>query len=182
MDLVFTQSSARPSVRQTYFSSTAMGSIPITPVRCANWSLDKLCTSEGSFACKNCKLVAVSLTHPISQSPILTPTKYCGAACQKLHWPSHKIECRSPLNKSSWVPEWDRTNRAPIWASAEASRNPHNPFGSTKYLWGNVPAIDVVQMSQNEGEKYDRDLNLLFAGKLATKFVDFLSLIMGSLR
>ncbi|XPS75438.1 hypothetical protein M3J07_007516 [Ascochyta lentis] len=123
-----------------------MSAIPAVPVRCANWSIDNICAAEGSFACKNCKLVA-----------------YCGGVCQKLHWPNHKKECRNPLKQSSWVPEWDRTDRAPAWATGEASRYLHNPFGSNKYLWGNVPAIDVLQMSLNEGERHDRDIKLLFA-------------------
>lgn len=40
-------------------------------------------------------------------------------------------------------------------------------FGTTKYLWGNMPAIDVLQLKANEGldEKSSGDLNLLFAGK-----------------
>ena len=176
-------SSTRPSNRQTDSSSTTMSPIPIVPVRCANWTPDESCTLEGSFVCKNCKLVAVSLTnHTIGQSLILTHTKYCGAICQKLHWPNHKLECRSPLNKSSWIPEWDRTNRAPIWAIGEASQNLHNPFGSSKYLWGNVPAIDILRISRNEGESYDRNIKLLFAGELTTRIVDFLILILRSLR
>lgn len=39
--------------------------------------------------------------------------------------------------------------------------------GREKYLWGNVPAIDVLQLENNEGLSYDKDLRLLFAGKLS---------------
>lgn len=39
-------------------------------------------------------------------------------------------------------------------------------FGGNKYLWGNVPAIDVLQLAKNEGDSYDHDVHLLFAGKL----------------
>ncbi|KAJ6276567.1 hypothetical protein J3E71DRAFT_187021 [Bipolaris maydis] len=118
----------------------------ILPLRCANQAVAESCRSEGSFACKNCKLVA-----------------YCGIACQRLHWPIHKVECRSPLNKSNWTPEWDRANRSPIWASGDASKNLHNPFGSSKYLWGNVPAIDILRVHENEGQGYNKDIKLLFA-------------------
>ena len=38
------------------------------------------------------------------------------------------------------------------------------PFGGTKYLWGNMPAIDIVKLQQNEGVDYDKKLQLLFAG------------------
>lgn len=37
-------------------------------------------------------------------------------------------------------------------------------FGETKYLWGNVPAFDILNMASNEGENYANDLRLLFAG------------------
>lgn len=38
-------------------------------------------------------------------------------------------------------------------------------FGYLKYLWGNVPAFDVLRLAENEGLKcsYDQDLNLCFA-------------------
>jgi hypothetical protein len=37
-------------------------------------------------------------------------------------------------------------------------------FGAKKYLWGNVPAYDVVKLASNEGNAYSGDLRLLFAG------------------
>lgn len=37
-------------------------------------------------------------------------------------------------------------------------------FGGTKYLWGNVPAFDILEIASNEGEAYAGDLRLLFAG------------------
>jgi hypothetical protein len=33
-----------------------------------------------------------------------------------------------------------------------------------KYLWGNIPAYDVLQLELNEGKSYARDLRILFAG------------------
>ncbi|RAK96064.1 DUF4470 domain-containing protein [Aspergillus ibericus CBS 121593] len=36
-------------------------------------------------------------------------------------------------------------------------------FGKNKYLWGNVPAIDILQLGPNEGKEYDRPLRILFA-------------------
>lgn len=38
-------------------------------------------------------------------------------------------------------------------------------FGGRKYLWGNVPAFDVLQLGANEGEAYGGKLRLLFAGE-----------------
>jgi len=53
---------------------------------------------------------------------------------------------------------------APAWAKGDAATNLHNPFGAGKYLWGNVPAIDVLRLEQNEGEDYTGNIALLFAG------------------
>lgn len=92
--------------------------------------------------------------------------KYCGHHCQAAHWRDHKKVCKSSLAKSSWLPEWDRSNRNPAWASDTASRNLHNPFGSDKHLWGNTPAIDILQIERNEGLDYGDDVALLFAGSL----------------
>ena len=38
-------------------------------------------------------------------------------------------------------------------------------FGKGKYLWGNMPAIDVLRIERNEGRDFGGDLWLLFAGK-----------------
>ena len=37
--------------------------------------------------------------------------------------------------------------------------------GQQKYLWGNVPALDLVKLQQNEGADFAGDLRLLFAGQ-----------------
>jgi hypothetical protein len=34
-----------------------------------------------------------------------------------------------------------------------------------KYLWGNVPALDVLQLKNNEEECFSKDSKLLFAGQ-----------------
>lgn len=37
-------------------------------------------------------------------------------------------------------------------------------FGGEKYLWGNVPSFDVLQLGSNKGNDYGGPLRLLFAG------------------
>ena len=37
-------------------------------------------------------------------------------------------------------------------------------FGGKKYLWGNMPAYDVLKLDNNEGLSYKGPLSLLFAG------------------
>lgn len=64
----------------------------------------------------------------------------------------------------NWLPRWEMEGREPTFIRDDVS---HTLFGGTKYLWGNVPAIDVLQLEKNEGFSYDKDLRLLFAGKLS---------------
>lgn len=84
---------------------------------------------------------------------------YCGPICQKSHWSHHKIECKSPLGKKTWQPAWVLENRTPAFIGTGIGET----FGATKYLWGNVPAFDVIELGSNEGENYAKDLRILFA-------------------
>jgi len=59
-----------------------------------------------------------------------------------------------------WKPRWELEGRTPAFIGD----GPLHPFGSTKYFWGNVPALDVLRLNSNEGEGYERELRLLFAG------------------
>lgn len=38
-------------------------------------------------------------------------------------------------------------------------------FGTHKYLWGNIPALDIMNIEQNEGTAYNKDIGLCFAGE-----------------
>lgn len=38
-------------------------------------------------------------------------------------------------------------------------------FGNKKFLWGNLPAIDVLKLRYNEGLGYQGSLDMLFAGE-----------------
>ncbi|QPC76664.1 hypothetical protein HYE68_007416 [Fusarium pseudograminearum] len=110
---------------------------------CANCPPDGVgCQKVGKSSCGNCRLVV-----------------YCGPECQKAHWPIHKLDCKSPLSKETWTPNWILTNRIPAFFG----NMPAITFGGKKYLWGNVPALDVLQLGSNEGDNYQGQLNLLFA-------------------
>lgn len=65
--------------------------------------------------------------------------------------------------KATWTPSWDTEKRVPAFIND--SPDPFQAFGGTKYLWGNMPAIDVLALESNEGVQYNKDLDLLFAGK-----------------
>lgn len=71
------------------------------------------------------------------------------------------MDCRSPLAKETWEPDWVIERRTPTFVNNE----PIVAFGGKKYYWGNMPALDVLQLSDNEGRGYKSDLQLLFAGK-----------------
>ncbi|APA07182.1 hypothetical protein SS1G_04092 [Sclerotinia sclerotiorum 1980 UF-70] len=112
-----------------------------------------LCTKAGSKACSKCLLV-----------------QYCSKDCQAAHWKSHKKDCHSPLLKKSWKPQWAAEKRVPAFITPGGDLNaPVHEWvtmvqhGSKKYLWGNVPAIDVIQRGKNEGEIFPEEFNMLFA-------------------
>lgn len=86
--------------------------------------------------------------------------QYCGPICQTSHWSRHKIECKSTLGKKTWQPAWVLENRTPAFIGTGIGET----FGAMKYLWGNVPAFDVLELGSNEGEEYTGDLRILFAG------------------
>ncbi|KAF2174400.1 hypothetical protein K469DRAFT_756748 [Zopfia rhizophila CBS 207.26] len=99
------------------------------------------CQLEGKFTCKACLLVS-----------------YCGPICQKAHWVYHKRDCKSPLLKSTWQPGWELERRTPAFVGGRGLI----PFGGQKFLWGNMPAFDLVNLSSNEGMDYNGHLKLLF--------------------
>lgn len=103
------------------------------------------CHGHGNMACKGCLLVV-----------------YCGRDCQAAHWKEHKKYCKSPIMKENWQPGWVTERRTPTFVGDDWI------IGSTirkKYFWGNLPALDVIQLASNEGLTYKNGLQLLFAGK-----------------
>ena len=65
--------------------------------------------------------------------------------------------------RKGWKPYWDGEGRMPDFVGTGGS--PIAPFGIMKYLWGNMPALDVLKLNGNEGIQRERDFSLLFAGK-----------------
>jgi hypothetical protein len=160
-----------------------MQSPPVLPLACANWAYigagGLVCYNPGSATCARCKLVLVSehssrIPNKIYFYPNL-PYKYCGPECQKTHWPYHKKVCKSALGKPNWLPVWERENREPIFSSEEDIYGPsglHDWYGaSEKGLWGMVPAIDILNLGENEGRGYAEDVSLLFAGTFSSTYI-----------
>jgi len=86
--------------------------------------------------------------------------KYCGPNCQKSHWAVHKTDCKSPLGKETWNPDWVLENRKPAFVRGGIGAS----SGGKCFLWGNIPALDILQLGLNEGDDYRGKLRLLFAG------------------
>ena len=60
-----------------------------------------------------------------------------------------------------YVPAWVREGRIPRFINNDAS---FVSFGEKRFLWGNMPALDILKMKDSEGlEDLGRDISLLFA-------------------
>jgi Domain of unknown function (DUF4470) len=65
--------------------------------------------------------------------------------------------------KVTWQPSWATEQRTPAFMTDEPYSS-LTPFEGLKYLWGNVPAVDVLRLQDNEGVEFNKDYRVLFAG------------------
>lgn len=84
--------------------------------------------------------------------------KYCSKECQRIHWPLHKAFCQSPLTKETWLPKYVDENRCPDWLDDDKMSY------WTNSSWGHLPAFDSLKLSANEGNDWNKDLDLCFVG------------------
>jgi hypothetical protein len=63
--------------------------------------------------------------------------------------------------ENSYVPQWQIEKRIPEFMGGPSLAS----FGSLQYLWGNIPALDLLKVAENEGEEpiLQQDVSLLFA-------------------
>ncbi|KAK2680664.1 hypothetical protein RAB80_002457 [Fusarium oxysporum f. sp. vasinfectum] len=72
--------------------------------------------------------------------------------------PSINSTAKSPYTKKTWEPGWSVEGRTPTFMRDEDPVT----FGGKKYLFGNVPALDVLRLGANEGRAYGNQQRLLF--------------------
>ncbi|KDQ11253.1 hypothetical protein BOTBODRAFT_57569 [Botryobasidium botryosum FD-172 SS1] len=107
-----------------------------------NWA----CPNEAKLTCSKCKLVG-----------------YCSKACQVDHWKVHKIACNDPVRSSSWSPSWMPGSSgiaAAFPIDQDANEQGVLPAAGV-HLWGNMPAIDILNLKSNEGVS-NKDFSLAF--------------------
>ncbi|KAF6752082.1 hypothetical protein DFP72DRAFT_991169 [Ephemerocybe angulata] len=125
--------------------------LPRKSFPCANVqpSTYRVCDQPGTKACSGCRLVS-----------------YCSQECQRAHWKRHKLDCKMFLRSDDWMPVWRREGRPPQFLTDSGPGEDESPFGSPKFnggcsLWGNMPAIDLINLKDNEKDT-TKDFSLAF--------------------
>jgi len=77
------------------------------------------------------------------------------------------------LTKPEWLPSWRLEKRKPAFQSEDTL---YTRFGGltiqAQYLWGNVPAMDILRLELNEGlaAAKTKDFNVAFTGEVLPSF------------
>ncbi|CAG8531025.1 22522_t:CDS:2 [Gigaspora margarita] len=125
---------------------------PLEQVICANINTTNLsfCKNIGDKLCTNCRVIF-----------------YCSKECQKMHWKYHKIDCKSDIASKNWQPNYIKEVRMPSFFSNSPTMPFFNPLTKVEYLWGNMPAIDIIKLASNEfaddKSRFNEPIDLLFA-------------------
>ena len=80
---------------------------------------------------------------------------YCGVECQRNHWPRHRSSCQETVERTIKVVERMK--------ELHELKKTNSGVAAT-YYWGNVPAVDLINLPMNEGEEYSKPLALLLCG------------------
>ena len=80
---------------------------------------------------------------------------YCSPQCQRKGWENHKKQCHEIVTKTIQVATKIKEDR---------TRSRQFPGMKFNYYWGNMPAMDLLNFSMNEGEEYSNPLALLLCG------------------
>jgi hypothetical protein len=81
------------------------GGAPLEGMSCANIHVarNSACTGRARLVCSRCKLVT-----------------YCSPACQKEHYSTHKVDCKSSKAADDFAPLWVQEGRPPAYVRPEA--------------------------------------------------------------
>ena len=82
---------------------------------------------------------------------------YCDKNCQKNSWPTHKAHCQSISAKTE---ELSRQ----LKLSYDLKKSISGPGLATVYYWGNMPAVDLINLPLNEGVLHSKPLSILVCG------------------
>ncbi|THU96978.1 hypothetical protein K435DRAFT_722257 [Dendrothele bispora CBS 962.96] len=122
---------------------------PVDHLECGNWNVNagRRCTKVASKVCSGCRLVG-----------------YCSQSCQNEHWSAHKRDCKHTLKSKDWRPRWVLERRSPDFIVKNNSGNKGMVFGMGRSLWGNMPALDILNLKDNEGisQAANQDFSLAF--------------------
>lgn len=99
---------------------------PLDALTCANVDAGarRWCSRPATLACSACRLVA-----------------YCGADCQAQHRSTHRVDCKSHLAATPYVPGWAREGRPPSFMS---SGSQGCALDSSRRAW---PAAQLWQLA-----------------------------------
>ena len=78
---------------------------------------------------------------------------YCNKNCQKNSWPTHKADCQLISAKTEQL-----SRRLKCFYDTVI------PGMGTVYYWGNMPAVDLINLPLNEGVHYAKPLSILVCG------------------
>ncbi|KAJ7483326.1 hypothetical protein FB451DRAFT_1439130 [Mycena latifolia] len=119
--------------------SFGMGSAPnggtVSHLMCGNAANTKSCPEQGSNVCAGCHLI-----------------KYCSEKCKAQHWSKHRSRCTHPYLSETWQPSWVTDGRDPSFLYPS---NTLTLFRPSVDFWGDLPAIDCLQLPTNEGRDVD---------------------------
>ena len=80
---------------------------------------------------------------------------YCSKECQRKDLKNHKNFCREIVKK---------TIHLATEIKKQLTVDLQYPGVPMTYYWGNTPAVDLINLSMNEGEEYSSPLALLLCG------------------
>ena len=79
---------------------------------------------------------------------------YCSTECQRSDWKRHKTFCHDAVDKTLKLVQRMK--------EFHEMKKDNTGLGAT-YYWGNIPAVDLLNLSMNEGEEYSNSLALLLS-------------------